>query len=198
MKAVVVDFSLGNIASVCKAVQKVFKGKVEASASPSEIKKADYIIFPGVGNFGLAASKLKNDLKEILMEVARRRPFLGICLGLQLLFEESEEAPGKSGLGIIKGKILKLPPTVIRPHMGWNEVWPVKHFELFKNIPPGTRFYFVHSYYAPMGGYTAAFTVYGLPFSSVVKKENIVGVQFHPEKSQAAGLKFLENFFRIM
>jgi glutamine amidotransferase len=198
---VIVDYGMGNLKSVEKAVR--FLGKrAKITSDYKLIKKAKKIIFPGVGHFGKAVKELKKRkifslLKERIKEGIH---FLGICLGMQLLLEESEEAPRCKGLGIIRGKarVFKGRDLVV-PHMGWNQVnLNSKKIELFKGIKNKSYFYFVHSYYCELKEkITVGTTFYGKEFVSFFNKENIWAVQFHPEKSQNVGLKLLANFLNL-
>ncbi|MFH0732386.1 MAG: imidazole glycerol phosphate synthase subunit HisH [Candidatus Omnitrophota bacterium] len=201
----VIDYGLGNIRSVSKALERV-GAKVKVTDSPGEIAKAEALVFPGVGAFrtGMKNLKEKGILAAILDAVKKDKPFLGICLGFQLLFSESEEHGPTKGLDIIKGKVIRFTGKVKVPHMGWNTVklqspQPTAHSpQLFDNIPNDSYFYFVHSYYAVPEDKSVviATTKYGIEFASVVNKGNVWGVQFHPEKSSDFGLKILENFVK--
>ena len=161
------------------------------------------MILPGVGAFGDAMEKLHTyGLVDVIREVVRRQiPFLGICLGLQLMFESSEESPGVEGLGLLPGKILKIPetPGMKVPHMGWNSLKIDPNSRLFKGIPDGNYVYFVHSYYLKAGSedIVAATTEYGTHIHAAVEKGNLYACQFHPEKSSQTGLKILENFISL-
>ena len=196
---VVVDYGMGNLRSVSKALEHL-GGKVKVSSSPSDIKKADKLVLPGVGAFGDACEELsaRNLTKPITEFIGSRKPFLGICLGLQLLFEESEESPGVRGLGIYPGKVQRFRSSNIKiPHMGWNDVRIVNGHPLLKGIVSGSFFYFVHSYYAVPEdpALTVCETVCGEEkFAAMIGTKTTFATQFHPEKSQAAGLALLKNF----
>ncbi|ASJ17560.1 imidazole glycerol phosphate synthase subunit HisH [Thermococcus chitonophagus] len=188
----IVDLGVGNLANVRKALKGVI------TSDPYEIEKAEKIVLPGVGNFGAVMERL-HPLKDVILEgIKEGKPFLGICLGLQLLFEESEESPGSRGLEVFKGKVVKLKGVRV-PHIGWNQVWIRKDCPLFRGIKSGSYFYFVHSYHVvPQDeDIIVATTDYGLDFVSAVCKDNVFAVQFHPEKSSRNGLKLLENFRRL-
>jgi len=203
---VIIDYGMGNLRSVEKACEFLGK-KVKVSGSASVIKKAKKVIFPGVGNFGEAVKELrKRKIFNTLIQVAEAGvPFFGICVGMQLLLEESEEAPGVKGLGLLKGKVRKFnAKNMIVPHMGWNEVRVQgtgfrDQEKLFKGIKEGSYFYFANSYYCDVKEKNTilAATKYGVEFVSACNKENIWGVQFHPEKSQKLGLKLFSNFLNL-
>ncbi len=199
----IIDYGMGNIHSVRKALET--KGaKVVVTNSPAQIKKSDKLVLPGVGAFGDAMRELDNlNLSEAINEhIKNNKFFLGICLGMHLLFESSEESPGARGLGILKGKVEKFRSDsgIKIPHMGWNQIKIRKaDCPLFVNLSDGGNAYFCHSYYpkADDSRITAASTEYGADFVSIIWKENIYATQFHPEKSQAVGLKLLENFVNL-
>ena len=198
----VVDYGMGNLRSVSKAIEHV-GAVVKVSDNPKDLEDASGIVLPGVGAFKDAVLNLKNKglWEAILKEVEKGKPFLGICLGLQLLFERSYEFGETEGLGLIKGKVVKfkLPPEFKIPHMGWNQVWKRKESLLLKGIESGSFFYFVHSYYVNCEEENAKLTEtdYCIYFTSSVEKENIFATQLHPEKSQKLGLKLLENFYKL-
>ncbi|MFQ5433095.1 MAG: imidazole glycerol phosphate synthase subunit HisH [Nitrospinota bacterium] len=193
----IVDYDMGNLRSVQKGFEKV-GASAAITRDPDVIASASRLVLPGVGAFGVCMEKLEgyNLIGPIKEFIASGKPFLGICLGLQLLFEESVEFGSKQGLGILKGKVLRFPKSGLKvPHMGWNSVELQKGSRLMEGIDDGSYFYFVHSYYVePAGGVTLGTTGYGLTFTSAVEKDNVFATQFHPEKSQKAGLKILENF----
>ena len=198
----VIDYDAGNVKSVEKALERSGSEYILTS-DPDTILSADGVILPGVGNFGDCMNKLRDRKldKAIYDYVGTGKPFLGICVGLQLLFEESEESPGTAGLGILKGKIKKFTATseLKVPQIGWNCVSDVKG-RLFKDIPEGTFFYFVHSYYLDSEdrSIVTSHTEYGTMFDSSVESKNVFAVQFHPEKSSDMGLKVLQNFLDIV
>jgi len=196
----IVDYGAGNLRSVQKACEHL-KIKVKVTDLPADLKKAEKIVFPGVGHFAAAVKELKKrKLFDALTDEANKnKPLLGICVGMQLLFEGSAEAPGIAGLGLIKGFVPKFnEKKVIVPHMGWNSIdFKVKN-KLFSGIKNNSYFYFAHSFYcAPEENVTLSRTDYDKGFASSVNKGNIWGVQFHPEKSQALGLKVLKNFLTL-
>ena len=195
----IIDYNAGNLKSVEKALHFLGEDCV-ITRNFHEIETADKVILPGVGAFGDAMYNLKKyGLDEVLREVAERQiPLLGICLGLQLLFERSDETPGVEGLGILKGEILRIPdcPGLKIPHMGWNSLHLQNSGRLFKDIPENTYVYFVHSYYlqAEDEEIVKATTQYSTCIHASVEKGNVFACQFHPEKSSQWGLKILENF----
>ncbi|QDV61511.1 imidazole glycerol phosphate synthase subunit HisH [Crateriforma conspicua] len=195
----IVDYQMGNLRSVQKAIERV-GGQAEITSDPQTIAGAQKLILPGVGAFGDAMDEIhRRDLAAPIRDfVASGRPFLGICLGLQLLFDRSTEHGEHEGLGIISGDVVRfeLDDSYKVPHMGWNQVQRKNDAPILKDIPDGTHFYFVHSYYVrPDDPDVVALTSdYGGPFCAMVWKENVYACQFHPEKSQADGLKLLSGF----
>ena len=195
----IIDYDAGNIRSVEKALLALGQNVI-VTADRDEILHADKVILPGVGAFGDAMEKLKQSgLDEVIREVTEKgTPFLGICLGLQLLFEHSDEAPGVEGLGILKGEILRIPDKegYKIPHMGWNSLHLENDGRLFKGIAENSYVYFVHSYYlkAENPSDVAATADYIVDFHAAVEHENIFATQFHPEKSGEIGLQILRNF----
>ena len=198
----IIDYDAGNIKSVEKALHYLGEQTV-VSRDPQVLLHADKVILPGVGSFGDAMNNLnKFGLVPVIRQIAdQKTPFLGICLGLQLLFESSEETPGVEGLGLLKGKIVKIPPAegLKIPHMGWNSLHLQNDGRLFQGIPEQTYVYFVHSYYlqAEDPQIVKATTEYGVTIHASVEKDNIFACQFHPEKSSKYGLKILENFAKL-
>ncbi len=203
----IIDYDMGNLKSVSKALETV-GAQVCITRDPQLILKADKVVLPGVGAFPQCMDNLKNyGLVDVIKEsIKSGKWFLGICLGLQLLFEESEEFGPVKGLGILKGGVKKFdfgitphsPPLKI-PHMGWNQISKKNDPLLFKNIPDKTSVYFVHSFYAaPQDeNIVATTTDYGFNFCSSIQKDNVLATQFHPEKSQKWGLKMLKNFMEL-
>ncbi len=197
----IIDYDAGNIKSVEKAIQYLGE-KAVITRNRKEILEADGVILPGVGAFGDAMEKLhRYELVEVIREsVAQGQPFLGICLGLQLLFESSEESPGVEGLGILPGRILRLPAEsgLKIPHIGWNNLHFPRKGRLFEGLDEGTFVYFVHSYYleAKDPEIVTATAEYGTQIHASVESGQVFACQFHPEKSSEAGLKILENFIR--
>ena len=198
----IIDYDAGNIKSVEKAIQ-FLGGQVVVTRDPEVILGASHVILPGVGAFGDAMEKLHNyGLVPVIGEVVKRKiPFLGICLGLQLLFEKSEESPGVQGLGILKGEIKRIPEEneLKIPHIGWNSLKYPKKGRLYEGISEESHVYFVHSYFlkAQDPEIVVATTEYGTQIHASVEKDNVFACQFHPEKSSSVGLKILENFIKI-
>lgn len=198
----IIDYDAGNLKSVENALLHLGES-AEITRDPQKILGADRVILPGVGAFGDAMEKLKNyDLDTVIHEVHRRQtPFLGICLGLQLLFEQSDEAPGVQGLGLFLGKISAIPEKsgYKIPHMGWNSIKIRENARLFQGIPQDSYVYFVHSYYlqAAEDSDVAATTEYIVDIHASVERSNTFACQFHPEKSGDVGLQILQNFCRI-
>lgn len=196
-----IDYGMGNIHSVKKALE-LCGAKVLVTNKPQDIISCKKIILPGVGAFDDAMLELEKQglVPVIKNEIKNKKPLLGICLGMQLLFDSSEEAKVKKGLGILKGVVKKFPKGDFKvPHMGWNELKKSQECPLLKDTVDGDYFYFCHSYYpVPKdNSVVVARTDYGIDFASMVWKDNVFGVQFHPEKSQSAGLKIIENFANL-
>lgn len=193
----IIDYDAGNVKSVEKALQALNQ-EVVITNDKATLLAADKVILPGVGAFGDAMEKLRAyGLVEVIQKIVEmKKPFLGICLGLQLMFEESEESPGVKGLGILKGKIVRFPQSELKvPQIGWNSLEFPKESVLFKGIKSGEYVYFVHSYYLKAEeDIVAATTEYGVTVHAAVEKGNIFACQFHPEKSSGVGLSILKNF----
>jgi imidazole glycerol-phosphate synthase subunit HisH len=192
----IVDYGMGNLRSVEKAFQAVGYD-AEITSSPQRVREADGVVLPGVGAFGEAMANLKRaGLVEVLRQVSADRAFMGICLGQQLLFEESVEMGRFEGLGILPGRVERFSGPEKVPHIGWNQLHVVKQSPLLAGVRDGDFAYFVHSYYvAPSDpAVILATTDYGVAFASIVGRESLFGLQFHPEKSQSVGLTMLANF----
>ncbi len=195
----IVDYGMGNVRSVEKAIEHVAPNdKVCLTDDKAIIEDADRIVFPGQGAMGACMQALnQHGLSEVIKYSAHEKPFLGICLGLQLLFDHSDENGGTQGLSIIPGNVVKFPKSDLKiPHMGWNQVKHIIEHPLWHNIEDNARFYSVHSYYVKEKDKTvvAGTTKYGIDFTCAIAKDNIFAVQFHPEKSQHDGLQLLKNF----
>ena len=196
----VVDYGMGNIRSVSKALEHVApRDEVRVTADPGAIRAADRVVVPGQGAMPDCMRQLAaSGAREAVIEAAARKPFLGICIGLQMLFEHGEEGD-TAGLGLLPGRVPRFPASdsgLKIPHMGWNEVMQARPHALWNGIPDRSRFYFVHSYYPRPadGALTAGSCDYGGSFTCAVARDNIFAVQFHPEKSQNSGLRLLSNF----
>ena len=198
----IIDYDAGNIKSVEKALIHLGE-KAVITRDRDVILASDKVILPGVGAFGDAMHKLNEyKLTEVIYEVVKRKiPFLGICLGLQLMFESSEESKGVAGLGLLKGHILRIPEKegLKIPHMGWNNIKVREDSRLFKDLPENPYVYFVHSYYlkAEDESVVAATTDYSAHIHAAVEKGNLFACQFHPEKSSDVGLQILKNFIEL-
>jgi len=200
MRIAVVDYGMGNLLSVSKALEHVApNGRVVVTADPAAIGAADRVVVPGQGAMPDCMRQLAaSGAREAVIAATRDKPFLGLCIGLQMLFERGEEGD-TPGLGLLPGRVPRFKQNGLEvPHMGWNEVMQTRSHPLWSGIPDRSRFYFVHSYYpAPRDpALTAATTVYGAAFTCAIARDNIFAVQFHPEKSQSAGLQLLSNFVR--
>jgi imidazole glycerol-phosphate synthase subunit HisH len=207
-KIAVIDYGMGNLRSVSKAIEHVAgKTPVVVTSDPAEVASAERVVFPGQGAMPDCMRELDaRGLRQAVLDAAAKKPFLGICIGEQMLFEWSEEGD-VPGLGIFPGKVVRFSASRMQapdgsrlkvPHMGWNEVRQVAPHPLWRDVADNERFYFVHSYYvAPAAAaLTMGECTYGLPFTAAVGRDNIFAVQFHPEKSAAAGLQILSNFTR--
>jgi glutamine amidotransferase len=206
MRVAVVDYGMGNLRSVSKAIEHVAPGAdVDVTSDPARIAGADRVVFPGQGAMPACMREMQaRGLRSAVVKAARTRPFLGICIGLQMLFERSDEGD-VAGLALFPGKVGRFPPEAMVdaagrrlkvPHMGWNRVKQTGRHALWSGIDDGSRFYFVHSYFPQPGEpeLLQGTCEYGLPFTCAVARDNIFAVQFHPEKSQTAGLRLLANF----
>lgn len=190
----IVDYGAGNLRSVKKAMD--FLGlKSEITRDPEAVRNARKVILPGVGHFAATARLTTSGLRDAIADVIRQgTPFLGICVGMQWLFQGSEEAPDTPGLGSFTGSCTRFPAGLKVPHVGWNSLQMSGESRLLQGIKTDAFVYFTHSYRAPIGEGTVAVTEYESPFASAVERENVFGVQFHPEKSGDEGLKMLKNF----
>lgn len=191
-----IDYGAGNLTSVRKGLAAV-KADVFTPAAATDLERAAGIVIPGVGHFGATRALDAAWRAAILAAIERRVPVLGICLGMQYLFEGSDEAPDAPGLGLIKGRCRVLPPTVKVPHVGWNALSIRQRSRLLTGIADSTQVYFTHSYAPPITRAAVATTEHGARFASVVEQGNLYGAQFHPEKSGDAGLRLLRSFLQI-
>jgi glutamine amidotransferase len=193
----IVDYGMGNLRSVTNAFKRL-GADVVITQEKEIIRGSTAVVLPGVGAFGKCVENLKRlELFDFIKEIIiGGKIYLGICLGMQILFEESEEAPGVEGMGIISGAVPRFTGSVKVPHMGWNSIEIIKENPIFDGIQEGAHFYFVHSFYCQPDedGVTATTTAYGIRFASSVQKGNVFACQFHPEKSQRVGLRLLQNF----
>ena len=200
----IIDYGMGNLLSVSKAFESI-GFNVKVSSDKDELNKCSKIVLPGVGNFGDGMKHLKQTGLDafVLESIDTGKPLMGICLGMQLLMENSEEAPGVPGLGVFKGKVIKFPSDMNLkvPHMGWNDVTVTENGKhIFKNIPNNSYFYFVHSFYVKPDdpAIIAGRCKYGIEFAATITEKNIFATQFHPEKSQDCGIQLLKNFIEEM
>jgi imidazole glycerol phosphate synthase glutamine amidotransferase subunit len=194
----ILDYGAGNLRSVQNTLGEI-GAEYELVRDKAALSRATKIVLPGVGHFGQMMRALdRMQVREALLDRIRAGvPFLGICLGLQALFDSSEEASGERGLGLFPGGILRFPATARVPHMGWNEIRPRDSSKLLRNLAPHPYLYFAHSYYAPLTDATAATCDYHVPYTAVLETKNIFGVQFHPEKSGPLGLQIVSNFVQL-
>ena len=201
----IIDYNAGNLRSIQKAVE-LYSSNVVITNNPEIILSADKIILPGVGSFGSAMQNLSKEcnnqytLKDVICKAIKEVPFLGICLGMQLLMEVSEECENSKGLGVIKGNVIKFRDVEKIPHMGWNSVEQVKDIPLFEGIKNNEYFYFVHSYHVNPSNkdVIAGVCEYGYKFPCILNKDGLYATQFHPEKSGKVGLKMIENFIELI
>jgi glutamine amidotransferase len=193
----IVDYGAGNLSSVKKAFDYL-KADTVLTAQPEVVANADKVVLPGVGHFSALGALENLGLREAVLRAANAgKPFLGICLGMQWLFDGSDEAPEYAGSGILPGRCQRFPNSVKSPHVGWNSLNIKDNSRLLREIAPESFVYYTHSFQAPVTPATTAATEYGAPFSAVVEQENIFGVQFHPEKSWSVGLRILKNFCEV-
>ena len=193
----VIDYGMGNLRSVQKAFE--YLGfEAEITEDPRRAADASHLVLPGDAAFGDAMRNIRAGgwVEAIFRAIEKGKPFLGICVGLQLMFAESEERGQHAGLNLLPGRVVQFPPTERVPQIGWNQISIKRPAELLTGVPDGSFFYFVHSYYVDAAGPDdcAATTEYGLEYTSIAARDNMFGVQFHPEKSQHVGLRLLENF----
>jgi glutamine amidotransferase len=193
----IVDYGAGNLNSVKKAFDHL-GADVSVTSAAETVATADKIVLPGVGHFSALQVLDRTGLRKTLLQaISAGKPFLGICLGLQWLFEGSEECNELAGAGIFSGKCRQFPASVKSPHTGWNSLTVQENSKLLRGISPDSFVYYTHSYHAPVQAETTAVSEYGLPFAGAVERGNIFGVQFHPEKSGDVGLSILKNFCEL-
>lgn len=190
----IVDYGAGNLVSVKKAFDWL-DHDCPITSDPEQVRKATRVVLPGVGHFGSTAVLARSGLRDAIADSIKRGvPFLGICVGMQWMFESSQESPEASGLGLFPGECERFPATVKSPHVGWNQLETASSSRLFRELPSSSFMYFTHSFRAPLIDNTVACCEYGGRFSAAVERDNLFGVQFHPEKSGEAGVKVLANF----
>ncbi len=190
----IVDYGAGNLVSVKKALDWL-QQKCAITSDPEEVAKASKIVLPGVGHFASTAALARSGLRQAITDgIDRGIPFLGICVGMQWMFQRSKESLETPGLGVFEGDCERFPGNVKSPHVGWNQIEISSSSRLFQNIPSRSFVYFTHSFRAPMSDATVACCEYGGSFSAAVERDNLFGVQFHPEKSGETGLQILRNF----
>lgn len=198
MNIAIIDYGMGNLHSVCKALAHVApKARLTLARNAAQIHSADRILLPGQGAIkGCMAHIRAQDIEDALRQAAREKPFLGICIGPQLMSRCSEENGGVDGLGFFDGDVVRFAeqPNLKIPHMGWNTLRQTRAHPLWNNIPDHSHFYYVHSYHLTPSPHTLGETEYGAPFPAAIARDNLAGLQAHPEKSADAGLQFLANF----
>ncbi|MEM1997225.1 MAG: imidazole glycerol phosphate synthase subunit HisH [Candidatus Bathyarchaeia archaeon] len=197
-RAAIINYGVGNLFSIKRSLERA-GFNVTICSNKRGLSGIDAIVLPGVGNFGVGAENIKRIRNNLLELIGEGMPVLGICLGMQLLFEESEESSG-AGLRVLSGKVIKLPNSVRTPHIGWNTLEDIKPIDVLDGVSEEDYFYFAHKYYAVPANkdIIVAKTEYGVNFASVIAQKNIFGVQFHPEKSGKSGEQLIKNFAKIV
>jgi glutamine amidotransferase len=190
----IVDYGAGNLTSVKKALDHMGY-ECAITSDPSQVARAEKIVLPGVGHFASTEALSRSGLRDAITDaIVRGVPFLGICVGMQWMFERSQESPETPGLGLFRGECERFPASVKSPHVGWNDLQIDSSSRLFRGVQPSSFVYFTHSFRAPVAETTVACCEYGGRFSAAIERDHLFGVQFHPEKSGDAGLKMLSNF----
>jgi glutamine amidotransferase len=193
----IVDYGAGNLVSVKKALDWL-GAECAITSDPEEVARAGKIVLPGVGHFASTQTLGRTGLKQAISDsIGRGIPFLGICVGMQWMFERSQESPETRGLGLLEGECGRFPASVKSPHVGWNQLEVESTSRLLRGVPSGSFVYFTHSFRAPVNGTTVAGCEYGGKFSAAVERGHLFGVQFHPEKSGETGLRLLGNFCAV-
>jgi len=193
----IVDYGAGNLVSVKKALDWLGQ-ECAITSDPGQVEKATKIVLPGVGHFASTAALARSGLRDAIADaIGRGVPFLGICVGMQWMFERSRESPETPGLGVLRGECERFPTSVKSPHVGWNQLEVDPSSRLLRGVPSLSFVYFTHSFRAPVTGTTVACCDYGGRFSAAVERDHLFGVQFHPEKSGEIGLKMLGNFCEL-
>jgi glutamine amidotransferase len=193
----IVDYGAGNLISVKKALDWLGEEN-SITSDPGQVARATKVVLPGVGHFASTAMLARSGLQDAIADaISREIPFLGICVGMQWMFERSEESPETRGLGVLEGECERFPASVKSPHVGWNQLEVDPASRLLRGVPAAAFVYFTHSFRAPVTGTTVACCEYGGRFSAAVERDHLFGVQFHPEKSGEIGLKMLANFCAI-
>jgi glutamine amidotransferase len=193
----IVDYGAGNLVSVKKALDWL-RQECMITADPGKVAAVAKIVLPGVGHFASTAALARSGLQSAIADaIGRGIPFLGICVGMQWMFERSQESPETSGLGVLKGECVRFPASVKSPHVGWNQLEVDASSRLLRGVPSSSFVYFTHSFRAPVTGTTVACSEYGGRFSAAVERDHLFGVQFHPEKSGETGLRMLRNFCEL-
>ncbi|MGE0405860.1 MAG: imidazole glycerol phosphate synthase subunit HisH, partial [Candidatus Korobacteraceae bacterium] len=192
-----VDYGAGNLTSVRKAFEHL-GAEIEVTADPAALARAEKVVLPGVGHFSSTEAMTRNGMRHAIQQsIEQGKPFLGICVGLQWLYQGSEEAPDVPGLGLIQGLCATFPASVKSPHVGWNSIEVKPESRLLRGVPSGAFVYYTHSYLGPVTPETVACTHYGVSFAGAAERGHLFGVQFHPEKSGDTGLAILKNFCEL-
>jgi glutamine amidotransferase len=193
----IVDYGAGNLTSVRKAFEYL-GAEIQVTADPADLAQAEKVVLPGVGHFSTTEAMERSGMRQAIQNsIESGKPFLGICVGMQWLYQGSQEAPEVPGLGLFPGMCRTFPVAWKSPHVGWNSIEVNPESRGLRGVESGSFVYYTHSYFAPVTSETAACTQYGVPFAGAVEREHVFGVQFHPEKSGPAGLTILRNFYEL-